>query len=133
MNEQLITFRTAKLAKEKGLSIATTYYYDFSGSVGSSNRINKINWNKSLDSIYSAPTQSLLAKWLREEHGINVNIKHKPWSQAYSFTITGKYQEGDGGVLQNFTFRNFDTYEEALEEGLYQALLLIEDKSNTVK
>jgi len=135
MEDTLVSIRVAKLAKDKGLSIATTYYYDFSGSVESLNRINKTNWNKYLDSIYSAPTQSLLAKWLREKYHLYVTVLPYKIVEfgdeielCYNYIITNLDENlniclnaEDLGTSE----KNFNSPEEALDEGLYQALLLI--------
>ena len=61
--------------------------------------------------FYSAPTQSELQKWLRDKHNILVLIDRgdKPY-------ITFQH---------NRSKEDFDTYEEALEKGLQEALKLI--------
>lgn len=65
-------------------------------------------------------------KWLRDIHSISVNITHRPHSQTYGFNITGKYNEGNQGVLKSYDFKSYETYEEALEQGLTEALNLIQ-------
>ena len=60
---------------------------------------------------------SLLAKWLREKHNIhliaykNINIDGYDWCYITTDGITN--------------INSYKTYEEALEAGLYQALLLL--------
>tara|TARA_R110001606_G_scaffold391495_1_gene559642 strand:+ start:65 stop:349 length:285 start_codon:yes stop_codon:yes gene_type:complete len=92
MKEQLITFETAKLAKEKGFELN-----------GYTNDI-------------EAPTQSLLQKWLREEHEIHLtvtSISQESW-QCHITKI--------GDSLGKKYFEDFYNYEEALEKGLMEAL-----------
>ena len=97
MKEQLVTFETAKLAKEKNFDIGVnqsyviykkSYNYDDDSSHRESYKVNDIEINshyhvnnyKGIDlsnelyEAYSAPTQSLLQKWLREVHNIFVEV-----------------------------------------------------------
>ncbi len=65
---------------------------------------------------FSAPTQSLLQRWLREVHNINV----------YCMPCENDYKEGQW--FNNIASHNpsfTGTYEEALERGLYEALKII--------
>jgi len=71
------------------------------------------------------PTQSELQTWLRENHNININIRHKTFNQTYGYDITGNYHEGERGVLKSYDFKGFEEYEQALEDGLLEALRLI--------
>ena len=181
MEEQLISFETSKLVKEKGFKekcYATYYDYpnmykrEYSHKKLIKRKLDKVklHFNNSeiwihpdeprneffgcdpppvhyiryidyeshlknnniskKDSVlkhwYSAPTQSQLQKWLREKHGIHVNISPLHLSnpvdwrqQAYSLE-KGHYK---GSKPAGF---NYKTYEEALEEGLKQDLMLIE-------
>ena len=72
MEEQSITFETAKLAKEKGFDFRTPdVWADYTGGV----KCRKVNLTLKLtDNEYNAPTQSLLQKWLREKHDAYINI-----------------------------------------------------------
>jgi hypothetical protein len=105
MKEQLITFKTAKLAKEKGFSLGRHDYprYDPSGD------FQYINYTIGI----SAPTQSLLQKWLREKKNIFVycmpTMNNKSWHNNIA--------------SHNPSF--IGTYEEALEISLQEALKLI--------
>lgn len=71
MTEQVIPFKTAKLAKEKGFNWPTNYFYyknekDLDRGDGDTDFID-INHN-AYDDFYSAPTMSTLAKWLKKEY-----------------------------------------------------------------
>ena len=120
MEEQLISLETAKLAKEKGFNEECYFTYDkiskeyciFKSEYSETNsEINKY--------IYSAPTQSLLQKWLREKHNIlifpYINFQEKDYFYCSIFPKNG----------DRFSTEDFLTYEEALEVGLQEALKLI--------
>lgn len=57
-------------------------------------------------------------------HNININVKHKPWSQKYGYSISSKYQNGDGGVLKTES-GNFNNYKDALIDGINEAVKFI--------
>jgi hypothetical protein len=75
--------------------------------------------NKKYFETYSAPTQSLLQKWLREKHDIIVNVYPHYESlgvrDGWFVRIEGK----------DAIWKKFSNYEEALETSLKEALLLI--------
>lgn len=115
ISETLISFETAKLAKEKGLPSEFGWgYYPGGGDV---------TLFRGHAPIY-APTQSLLQKWLRDKYNLFINIDHKPHSQKFNMTISGKYDEKKR-YLVNHMFMQYNTYEEALEAGLLEGLKLI--------
>ena len=128
MEEELISFETAKLAKEKGFNIPTrNFYADKSwedeqvyncGSVGYPEFTNDMGANHGFGDITLIPTQSVLQKWLREEHSIDVLVDKGFLSNKYSYEVLYKNDMLDSEYV-------FKTYEEALEKGLYEALKLI--------
>lgn len=114
MKEQLITFETAKLAKEKGFNelVPNGFYYD-----------GVETWYKDQyeDILILRPSQSLLQKWLRETKNIHIVVYvFKNDKNRYCCDIVSDIFEED---LEND--QSFDTYEEALEQALHQALELI--------
>lgn len=122
MKDTRINFETAKLAKEKGFDIKTKYSWyvpDNSKPI--------IEKHKP-DGLYylSCPTQSLLAKWLREEHNIYVSPR-----ESYGFDgTTLEIVCTVNGVFVNHNFKDkpinrFENFEEAYEIGLQEALKLI--------
>lgn len=193
MEEQLISFKTAKLAKEKGFHECVEYFYNkkkydlkfsylkgiasltesnniildrgfdeeyilddynidlekyrFPGNIGNCTVSKEIIENHEL---FSAPTQSLLQKFLRETHKIYIeihckldsnkydNIKKEP---KYFGVITSNNHKVSNLKCYNFTqvFENmeidndceenppaiFSNYEKALEKTLLEALKLI--------
>ena len=117
MNEQLISFETAKLAKEKGL----TY-----NNVGQSYRPDgRFTYGRNDDLFYPAPTQSLLQKWLREKHNIHI-VVNPTIEMHWTFGLINLGNENiklNGPIVYNN--HDYNTYEEALEIGLQEALKLI--------
>ena len=65
-----------------------------------------------------APTQSLLQKWLREVHEISIKIDDFYTNSRVRFD----YNVCELGSQEDNPVGIFETYEEALEIGLYQAL-----------
>ena len=130
MEDTRITFETAKLAKEKGFFQETNRleipYYNYKGEFKgdvSDWRIRKYIRGENTSDIefVSAPTQSLLVKWLREEHNIIVLVDYEG-IDGYYYKF---YSYKEGNKNYDASDKNYNTYEEALEIGLYQALLLI--------
>ena len=128
MEDIIIAFETAKLAKEKGFpqepnKLKIPYYNykgEFKGDVKDWLRKYLRKEDTSDVESVSAPTQSLLAKWLREEHNIhliaykNINIDGYDWCYITTDGITN--------------INSYKTYEEAYEIGLQEALKLIDNK-----
>lgn len=126
MKEQLISFETAKLAKEKGFNIATSHgYYRHGTEEDFRELLLWVNAEEKEPEFGFAPTQALLQKWLREIHSTYVtslpsysdNSDKKKHFFEIAFQNTIK-QMGD-------KFGYFDTYEQALEVGLLEALKLL--------
>ncbi len=87
MTEQLISFETAKLAKEKGffdkniygdVRLSQAVFYD---KHGLQYDIREVFEDKGIEVelCYNAPTQSLLQRWLREAHGIYIELIIDAW------------------------------------------------------
>ncbi len=124
MVEELITFETAKLAKEKGFDEICYYLnHPLYGVVDNSkyHKNSKINVSDKDKTKYTtAPTQSLLQKWLREVHNIHLTITSIS-QESWQCHITKP-----GEILGKNYIEDAYSYEEALEEGLQEALKLIE-------
>jgi hypothetical protein len=145
MKEQLISFETAKLAKEKGFNVYVehmqTYFshemwdkylypnsdvgdFQYSETAKRTKDIGfALNENYPVpfyEPYYMCPTQSFLQKWLREVHNYHIEIHQIPIHPTYNFAIVWIFngvhcKTGDG----------YKTYEEALEAGLVETLNLI--------
>lgn len=139
MQETLISFKTAKLAKEKGFNWKCLGNYHVGRINGKLNvvaiKTYEQDWNnykepnrtgylgKKTDQgqlTTSAPTQSLLQKWLREVHGIDLCFGTLDKPNKYHVEDITKDDKIIGGVNIGS-----DTYEKALELGLQEALKLI--------
>jgi hypothetical protein len=102
MNEELIKLRIAEILPTKGFIL--------DGKI---------------------PTQSLVQKWLREIHGINIFMSFKPNIKKWDFipyymNMSGKeYIKHNSEYLKLHRERRYDTYEEALEDGIYESLLML--------
>lgn len=147
MKDELISFETSKLAKEKGFEARQYSIFNYSVDIEEHTvyiqdlniTINREDWTMDL---CIAP-QSLLQRWLREIHKIHVNpvvnynIEGSIYGSIYFVSITTFYEKNleirwvlderfeELRKLGLATHKIFKTYEEALEEGLYEALKLI--------
>ena len=157
MEETLVGLEVAKLLKENGFHISnivkavytseneelpyinnvSLHYddegWDFPDKETYLNHIEVTHWKNAVDfdryshPYWLAPTQSLAQKWLREVHNIYVE------------TIVNDGCKFDLAVMQLNSVKRisklryegwiYNNYEEALEEGIKQALLLINNKN----
>ncbi len=122
MSDTLVSFETAKLAKEKGFPDILGLTYSQDGRLEGHRSIN-----------YPAPTQSLLQKWLREKHDTHIEISLVDNSRTYHWEYT-VVTSNDRDFNDEYCFdsaknhynnEEFKTFEEALEKGLQEALKLI--------
>lgn len=138
MKEELITFETAKLAKEKGFDELSSRKYDINSKEilevsywegnGDVTTIAVKNENIEDDEVL-APTQSLLQKWLREEYNIQLCLQplyggDKIEGRQIGWLCYTPYNDEEFNNLPSISLSEY-TYEEALEEGLQEALKLI--------
>ena len=119
MKDQLISFETAILAKEKGYDQSpykTDNAYGPEYTDGSNIKLRSSSLFNPNSNTAVAPTQSILQKWLREEHNIIVLVD----------TFLGKFicKVNNIIVTNNRTgdILKYDTYEKALEIGLIEGL-----------
>lgn len=142
MEEQKISIETAKLAKEKGLQIGckksyceyhSSYEYDGDKTHPESyekgdvkledfftvNNYENLDLSNEHFTIYEAPTQSLLQKFIRETRGVHIEIHRN--ASGYYWSMC----KADGGTdlgWSDHTGPNlggvWDSYEGALENAL---------------
>ena len=134
IEEEYISFETAKLAKEKefdeefeNMHVWNNFKGEILEDVSGYNMKNSHLGKNS----YSAPTQSLLARWLREKHKLFIEV---------TVDFIRLIREGDSTKyypiyyykivnLKNADYTNnkeeFRFYEEAMEAGLQDALKLL--------
>ena len=124
IEESYVSFNTAKMLKEAGFDVPCTSQYTDNGFGW--NNLSRVNYN-SCESLFSRPTQALAARWLREVHRIVVYVAYIPphvgrdvWKYFVGgmddMVWPGDYEPSD---------RKYETYEEAMEVGLQEALKLI--------
>ena len=102
-NDKLVTPKTFNLAKEKG-------------------------YVHSVLSLYIMPSQSYLQKWLREVHKINIFISSKTIENKTIFIPHGRTIPDtikNNLIVDIIQYCTNNTYEEALEIALFEALKLI--------
>ena len=129
MKEQLITFETAKLAKEKGFTNIQTItesvkreYVDYKGD-----GISEYYWEDKKVQRDITPTQSLLQRWLREEYKIHIWCSNNLYGRGFRYTLENLSSDEILGRMQGGSSPSEGyTYEQALELALQEALKLIE-------
>jgi len=119
MKEQLISLKTAKLAKEKGFYIPwLKNHFNISENKQHGMEVEGGELYEYTDNNHvGLSAQSLLQKWLREKY--NLHILVKPWTGDIKVTING--------ITQHQSVKPFNSYEEALEKALYEGLKLIKN------
>lgn len=127
MEDKLIAFQTAKLAKQKGFNIKCKNWYDQTETL---NPVKGIRGAVVYTNEGYAPTQTILKDWLREVHNIHIEV--------YLANFNGKYakhyrvevynlMDHEDYQMRNVTMTTTaNTYTLALEDGLLRALTLIE-------
>ena len=134
LEEKLISFETAILAKEKGFKNACDgfvnkdneyifmpdllYPNNSEFSHNSEEDPEVVEWKELMNTLVLAPTQSLLQKWLREVHEISIKIDDYYTNSRVRFD----YNVCELGSQEDNPVGIFETYEEALEIGLQEAL-----------
>ena len=141
MTEQLISFETAKLAMTKGYRLTTQLGNEVQLYNDSGRLIENIDYEPEFDITEEshdiiAPTQSFLQKWLREKHGQHILIIPTVTS-AWTYKTVKVTSEIDNDVIlglksvnelppyKGVSGEDFNTYEEALEAALFEALKLL--------
>lgn len=120
--EQLISFETAKLSKQLSFDIPVlNYFYDDVNNVKEYEVEDypfiAVNWNKNTEYEYSRPTQSLLQKWLRENHNVEIEIKRI--GGQYTYECYKLSRNGNNPpIFYHRPGHMYIEYEEALEKAL---------------
>ena len=121
------TFGTASFAKKKGYDPpinSSDLYWDISGI---HIHPDKFYVSSELAQVIFAPTQAQLQTWVREKHNIHIIIKYFNNSSLTSrwgwmlIKLDGSDIK-ETGIKEFKDYIFFDSYEDALEEGLRQAL-----------
>ena len=109
-----VDIKTAKLLKEAGFDWVGHHYYnveeghDYVEHVG----LFPSNWND-VDGRLSAPTLAVAQKWLRE---------HGNWIVSVCFDAESYVLDIFQDYLCYLPYREYEDYNEALSDGIYQCL-----------
>lgn len=132
IKEQYVTFEVASLAKEKGFDEPCLYYAINEDKLIQCNNhcyteLQKLSNSQLNTSIaVSMPTQSLLARWLRETKNICVQVFFfEPINYVYLWEILSTRNGLIKDEYYKYEKHNFDTYEEAMEDALQKSLYFL--------
>ena len=137
MEDEIVSFETAMLLKEKDFNEPCSYFYE-------DNELCKLGYyygectgrnNTPMDERFlceemqcTAPTQSLAQKWLRETRNITFNANPHSNDGKIIYVVTIKVISSnkyiDFNVMMDTSNKAimFDNYEEAIESGLKYCL-----------
>ncbi len=131
MKEPYVSFKIAKLLKEKGFDWFTFGYYtmddyDSPPYFGIEN-LCADNWNGEAEEVndlwFSAPTQQMALRWLKEIHGLWIITMPCKNGDCY-FEIYKRYGKiWKNNVYDHMEYENFDEPENAVEEALEYCLI----------
>ena len=139
MEDEIVSFETAMLLKEKGFNEPCSHYYEdndlyklgyYHGEGTGFVRNNSPIYGRFLCEKMqcTAPTQSLAQKWLRETRNITFNANPHSNDGKIIYVVTIKVISSnkyiDFNVMMNTSNKAimFDTYEDAIEAGLKYCL-----------
>jgi len=122
MKDELVTIETAKLAKEKGFNWGEKCYFDINPNSQA------MCYSETNPSHFLMPNQSLLQRWLREVHGVQIEVI--PFYQdniciGYNYCVHKTQEERIRYELDELTLPihvDFTMYGDALEVALREAL-----------
>lgn len=127
MKDELITYDTAVLAKTKGFNELTWFFSPVKSEViphPGVYEVSSVRKHNNIDDWLAIPTQSLLQRWLREMHHIQVTAA--PYQKVHETEPGFHWLYGYQVWKKDVTGADeFYTYESALEAGLQTALKLI--------
>ena len=119
IHEEICTYEVCKLAKEKGFPQDVFGTCEMkSACYLEDGRFYKDGCIYPIEHAYTAPTQSLLQRWLREEKKIDIAIVPL-FSGVYSYIVYNIHCRDNRVVNTN---AGYATYELALEDALKYAL-----------
>ncbi len=131
-----IKLETAKLAKLKGFNLEVRGHYSPKSKFGENYQEHIGRFNSNKDNIflndkginriverYSAPSQEELSKWLREVHDIHLYVE--VLSSGMFIYVISQFLQTDE-FDREMSHDKYVKWEDAMEEGLFQALQLID-------
>ena len=124
IQEDYVSFETAKLLKEKGFDESVNRFYET--STGQPSLVRSEYCRNSYTISYAAPTLQMAMKWLREK-GIVITIDYNDDSdcednERYGFSVYWN-------SLKKVDLATYTTYEEACEAAIKYCLInLVKDE-----
>ena len=129
MNEDYVSLEVAKLLKEKGFDWLVNHYYNKFGNFNNTYG----TWENYSDLVgelmISAPTLCMAQKWLRETKGIYIWVEpvigHR-WTVSFcDLNVCEEESDWIERELHKDGYPIYDSYEDALNAGILEALKLI--------
>lgn len=132
MQEQIVSYKIAKLAESKGFDKYTLSFYHIEskqlcnydiGRLGSYDSYSDNPLPFDIDEILRAPTYDSIHKFIRDERGVLIQIYNN--GSGYLFQMSKIGTGTDLGYSEHIGPNNsgcWDTYEEALEFAIYLQL-----------
>nr|DAR32459.1 MAG TPA: hypothetical protein [Bacteriophage sp.] len=132
MEERIIKLETALLLSKKGFCHGSPFFYNCSDRVMHSDNPKTVYINGLEVDYIEAPTQSLVQKWLREnkERMVIVGMDYKNIDHTLVYTANMVVNDDPTNPEAIEGTKAFETYEDALEEGLIMALNTLPDADN---
>lgn len=126
IEESYVSFDTAKLLKEVGFDVPCRDFFTIEddGNVVITEARSCREHNSFEDCFISRPTQALAARWLREVHDTFVKMERVGNFDGKEFRFYWSYSliSVSTACLKSISGGRYDSYEEALEEGIVQVL-----------
>lgn len=123
MTEELVTLETAKMLKEKGFNEYCKNVISDKGLMMET----IFRTSKDLPkSFHSCPMQSIAQKWIRETKNLHISIIRNACGYGYDICKADNGTHITDGIFKGPNDGGqWDTYEEALEVGIQEALKFI--------
>ena len=125
MTKELVTLETAKMLKEKGFNMYCSFTFREDGNYYYSQTSYIANSGLPANN-YSCPRLYIAQKWLRETKNLHISIIRNACGYTYDICKADNGTHIAEGVFKGPNDGGeWDTYEEALEAGIFEALKLI--------
>ena len=132
IEEQFVSFETARMLKESGFNVPCrgvyvtdrTGYYEFR-EYDNKQTADDLCWNTEdgFQYEYLAPTQALADKWLREMYNVAIYSLYDDDMEQWFYVVDAFTKNP---VINGFqSGSEYDDYESAFEDGLREAIKLI--------
>ena len=132
IEEQFVSFETAKMLKEAGFDVPCrgvyvtdrTGYYEFR-EYDNKQTTDDLCWDTEdgFQYEYLAPTQALAARWLREVYNVAIYSLYDDDMEQWFYVVDAFTKNP---VINGFqSGSEYDDYESAFEDGLREAIKLI--------